>query len=199
MDKKKFAIEMGKTAIKTQSEVDDSMMAVYWEEFSEWDFESFATAMNACCNELDKFPTPRRIREHCPTDSQLTGEARTMAAWAVVSRTLGGPSIGHVRALDFDDSIINATIRNLGGLHRIKQTSESDFANWYRREFLALYREYLKYPPNDGLRRALIVNTAASVVLVRCDYIDAPKKRIESTDYLSEVVLELVGKLRIAQ
>ena len=71
----------------------------------------------------------------------MSGEVRdsdrAVLAWSVVERSVG--TVGAYRSPDFDDALINATIRSLGGWERVCGTDPRDFDTHLRREFLRSY------------------------------------------------------------
>jgi hypothetical protein len=84
--------------------------------------------------QTNKFmPTPSELRE-------LAGQgngARSIAAWADLLRAEGKGSYRHV---DFEDPLINATIRMLGGWPAMFVRRDSiDGDKWYRIDFVRIY------------------------------------------------------------
>lgn len=52
--------------------------------------------------------------------------------------------VGAFRSVDFDDPLINATVRNLGGWQRACEMPESEFDTWYRKDFCAVYEMFCR-------------------------------------------------------
>lgn len=79
-------------------------------------------------------PTPAELRELAGV---VSGKDRAVLAWEVVLRNL---CIGPYRHVDFDDGLINATIRNLGGWNTfLSRFSDAESEKWLRKEFCDTY------------------------------------------------------------
>ncbi len=52
--------------------------------------------------------------------------------------------IGAFKSPDFDDRIINATVRNMGGWQRACEMPVSEFDTWYRKEFVRIYEVFCR-------------------------------------------------------
>lgn len=105
-------------------------------------------------------PSPAELRELA---GLVGGKDRAVLAWEVVLKNI---RIGPYKHVDFDDGIINATIRNLGGWNQfLLRFSGVDAEMWLRRDFLETYSSLQRSGvgsdscgPLAGLSEACVVN-----------------------------------------
>lgn len=98
------------------------------------------TVVEACRQSLlhrKFFPTVAELRE-LTGHGQQDVQAMALQAWAVVDKA--ADEVGSYRAVDFEDPVINAAIRTMGGWPEILARAESDWHVWGRKEFLAAYQ-----------------------------------------------------------
>lgn len=95
-----------------------------------------------------------RERKYMPTPSELRElsgrgrrDDRPLLAWMAVSKAIS--AVGAYASPDFDDLIINATIRAIGGWVRLCGLGGNELDVWARREFLAAYATLQRSPPSD--------------------------------------------------
>lgn len=96
-------------------------------------------------------PTPAELRE-------LAGEARiddrATLAWEAFSRAVA--SVGYYKSPDFDDPIINATVRTLGGWERWCSMPSDEFDKWGRQEFVKTYAVFSRTGVNGDVAAPLV-------------------------------------------
>jgi|TARA_Y100000310_G_C20563812_1_gene754447 hypothetical protein len=80
--------------------------------------------------------SPGRLRELCGVTS---AEDRALLAWSAVLRAV---PIGSYKSIDFDDRVINAVIRSMGGWVALLARCGDDFDVWARRTFIETYAAY---------------------------------------------------------
>lgn len=84
-------------------------------------------------------PRPVEIRE-------LAGESRTedraLLAWQVFEAAV--ESVGVYRSPNFDDPLINATVRSLGGWQLICEQPVTEFDKWTRQNFIKTYTAFAR-------------------------------------------------------
>lgn len=79
-------------------------------------------------------PTPVEIRELA---GELKGQDRAVKAWMALERAI--VQQGAYRTVDFDDRVVNATVRSLGGWERVCETDPKEFDTFTRQKFIAAY------------------------------------------------------------
>ena len=88
------------------------------------------TALGAC-----KFmPKPAELRELA---GGMTAETRAVIAWGAVKKAVHAVSI--YGSVDFDDPVVNATVRNLGGWVSLCNSDAAEFDTWIRKRFEDVY------------------------------------------------------------
>lgn len=92
--------------------------------------KAVAIALRSC-----KFmPSPAELRELA---GEMKSEDRAVQAWIVFEKAVC--TIGYVRGVDFDDPVVNATVRALGGWDRCCQQEGDEFDVFLRKRFLDTY------------------------------------------------------------
>lgn len=118
-------------------EATDPLFDAYWMGLSDLSIESLQLACAEAIRTCTFFPKPVELRRLA---GEQTGEQRAIAAWG---EALNAGSLGAWRHVSFDDKLINATIRNLGGwpafVDRLDGDKQQDFA---RVNFLKTYQAF---------------------------------------------------------
>lgn len=96
-------------------------------------------------------PKPGELRELCGAS---TGDDRAILAWTAFESSIGvkANSYDHV---DFDDPLINATVRSLGGWPQLLDRSTEDFDKFVRPQFLKTYAAFYRTGCNGDVCRPL--------------------------------------------
>ena len=80
------------------------------------------------------FPRPVELRQLAGT---MPINERAIVAWGEVAKAVRG--YGSYASVDFDDPVINASIRNMGGWQQLCAKSAEDFDVWCRKDFERIY------------------------------------------------------------
>ena len=202
MNKDVFAKQMGLTAAAFGKEISPLITESYWEIFAGWSDEKFTDVMRylRSASDLKRFPTAPEI-----TAAAGGGPDKQAArAWNVVSNTSFGPAL-----IDFEDKLINASIRQTGGKEYYGNISAHEFETWLRPRFLDAYKGFLASPPDDRLTCKLgsvdggnelmleKLGMPTRTAFVRCDYLPKTEKRIEHKAKHSNESKELVNQFKI--
>lgn len=102
------------------------------------DVERAATAAIQTCEFM---PVPSKIIELSGAGGTPVGD-RAILAWMAVERAVA--SIGAYRTVDFDDKIINAAIRSLGGWAALCARSGVEFDKWAKKDFASAYEALVR-------------------------------------------------------
>jgi hypothetical protein len=95
-----------------------------------------AAAMRAV--ERCKFmPRPAELLELA---GQATGSDRAAIAWVAVGKAVR--SRGYRRSVDFDDPVVNAAIRSIGGWETLCRTPAAEFDTFRRSDFVKAYQSF---------------------------------------------------------
>lgn len=119
-----------------------------------------------------------RSRKFCPTAAELR-ETISGAPDAIATRAFSvlSSNVDSYKTLAFEDQLISAVVRLLGGVARIADMSRQDFDTWYRKEFIRQYVNLLQMQrPVGEMGRPLVGiidatnHTMCNVVTIPCDY-----------------------------
>lgn len=80
-------------------------------------------------------PAPIELRE---LSGEVAGGNRAVMAWDCFSRAV--VEHGGYKSVVFDDPVLNATVRNLGGWQRCCELPAEEFDKWLRKDFLGAYQ-----------------------------------------------------------
>ena len=106
------------------------------EGISDADLERIVkTALNTC-----KFMPPPAVLRELAGEAVLTSESRAVRAWEAFA--LAHRKHGFYASVDFDDKLINATVRNLGGWERVDERLDEEGEVWVRKEFERIYSTF---------------------------------------------------------
>ncbi len=134
MDEKQHRLEFASIieslGVVYDRQITDEMLAVYFEclrDIPIWRLKAIA-ASHVACNRF--WPTPSELRGVSPS-------ADAVRAWDASNAALH--IHGMYRHVDFEDPVVNATIRHLGGWPEFCARDPKD-ETWTRKEFIQVYR-----------------------------------------------------------
>lgn len=96
--------------------------------------EQIEQGVNRALKTCKFMPAPAELRELA---GELKGQDRAVKAWMALERAI--VQQGAYRTVDFDDRVVNATVRSLGGWERICATDPKEFDTFLRQKFIASY------------------------------------------------------------
>ena len=114
-----------------------SAFQMYWTAVSHLPIELIEYGFERCGSECKFFPKPIELLERC---CPISPEERAIRAWPAVTQAI--KSAGSYQSVDFDDPLINATIRSLGGWVSICKMPEAQFNSWVRKSFITAYVQF---------------------------------------------------------
>lgn len=111
----------------------------------------------ACVSSLQQnrqyMPTPGELRE-LGLSSGRTFESVVADAWECLGR--GILRVGSSGSPNFEDGLINAAVRHLGGWERVCGLSSDEFEKWFRKDFERVYLQFLRTGCTGELRAPLV-------------------------------------------
>jgi hypothetical protein len=116
--------------------VDADSLRMWIDAFSDLPAEAIELAIRRFNRESTDYPTPASVRRYAGA-AALTDEQRAVAAWRVVRAAV--LRYGAYYAIDFDDPLIHAAIRGLGGWVQLCHTPATEM-QWRQKDF---ERQYL--------------------------------------------------------
>ncbi len=128
-----------------------AMAATFRQEASEAVFEGYWLGLSDLTLAAAKHAVTRAIRD-C-TFMPAAAELRTMAgilspadraikAWDALQRGLRKHAYYH--SVDFDDVVINATVRSMGGWMKLEERFDEDDEKWIRKDFERIYESFCR-------------------------------------------------------
>lgn len=135
IDGKAFRAAIGALALSFGKEATIATYDAYWLGLSDLPLPAVEHAVAQAIRTCEHFPRPVDLRRLA---GEKTTEQRAIAAWSDVQ---GALSIGSYKPVDFEDKVINATIRNMSGgwpafLERFTGSEET---KWARADFIKAY------------------------------------------------------------
>lgn len=141
MDKNEFNAFMkciASLAMAFDREATEVLYDAYWLGLGDLSIEQIRSAVALAIRECQNFPKPVELRRLC--GAHIDADARAIAAWGDVQTAL---PLGSWKHVDFEDKLINATIRNLGGWPGfVGRFTDAEAEKWLRLEFIKTYNSF---------------------------------------------------------
>lgn len=134
-DQTRFIVALGALASTFGREVDEALIMGFEMGLEGLTTEQIERSVALAVRTKKFFPSPAELRE-------LAGEVpsgeRAVVAWDAFAQAVS--KHGYYDSVDFDDPVINATIRNLGGWQRVCQIDDpKEFETFFRKDFERVY------------------------------------------------------------
>lgn len=130
------------------TQVTEAMLDAYWMALEDLELDELARAAKAMISGSEFFPRPVQIRRAA---GEKSPEDRAADAWVCFEQAWRRYSSAE---LDFEDSLINATVRAIGGPAALGDKTVDEWP-WVQKAFEKTYARYCQYPPPEDLRSAL--------------------------------------------
>ena len=149
-DKKQFGIIITALARTFNRKADKPLLLGYWMGLEDLDLITVQTGASRAMRESKFMPTVAELR-------QLAGEIlpADRAALALEAFRKALQINGVYESVDFDDKLINATVRNLGGWIQVDERLGQEGNIWVRKEFERIYQTFLRTGVSSGQALAL--------------------------------------------
>jgi hypothetical protein len=134
-DRKAFSEVMQLLAATYSKEATIDLIEAYWGALKDLPLEDVQFAAQTARMRMEYMPRPAHLRKLA---GDVEPDHRAAIAWEVVRKAIG--QYGTYQSIDFDDPVINATIRNLGGWIELGRKKGQDFNVWTRKEFERIYQ-----------------------------------------------------------
>lgn len=138
-DRQEFAIVIGGLAVTFRVEATDGLIHGYWLGLRDLSLETVQRAAETAIRTKRFMPVPAELRSIA---GQMSPEDRAIKAWDEFIQQLDRH--GDFCTLEFDDPLINATARNLGGLSDICERLEREAKTWIRKDFERIYAALMR-------------------------------------------------------
>jgi hypothetical protein len=133
-DRAEFSIMFVAMATAFDKEATDDVMETYWGALKDLPLADVKFAAETALKTLEWWPKPAQLRKLA---GDVGPDHRAAIAWRAVRKALN--EHGTYCSVNFDDPVVNATIRNLGGWVALGQKEAKDFDIWVRKEFERIY------------------------------------------------------------
>lgn len=145
--------------------VSPESLVMWVDALSDLSVSEVQAAIRKCNREFNGVPTPAVLRSFAPGVVALSDDQRAAVAWRKVRETIG--KYGAYYAIDFDDKIIHAAIRDIGGWVNLCNTPHDEM--WSKQNaFLRAYKSVANTGVGDSrpLRGVLESKQEPVMVLV---------------------------------
>ncbi len=133
-DKKRFTSLIQALAAQFRIETSEALFEGYWMALDDLSLADVERSVRAAIRGCERMPAGSELRRLA---GEMTTGSRAVQAWGAMVKAIG--QHGGYRSVDFDDVVINATIRNLGGWQKLCQTEEQELQKWVRKDFERIY------------------------------------------------------------
>ena len=136
---RKFGILIAALGASFGRQVDEATLTAFEIGLSDLPLEKITAAVQAAIRSCRFMPSPAELRELAGV---VSPQHRAVVAWTAFSAAVS--KHGFYKSVDFDDPVVNAVVRSLGGWLRVSSIDDSkEFEVFLRRDFertyLALY------------------------------------------------------------
>jgi len=150
-DRELFAKLISGLALTFGRDISDVLLFGYWIGLNDLPYSQVESAVAKAMKQCRFMPTVFDLRELAGI---IAPAAQAAIAFGDVETALR--TVGYYRSPDFEDTVINATIRNLGGWLRVCEMPAEEFDKWFRKEFERMYLVYLSMGVNAESAAPLI-------------------------------------------
>jgi len=120
-------------------ELSHTGLLLYVQALDDLDVDTVQRAAGLAAKTCKFFPTPVELRELA---GQARPEDRALLAWEAFATAV--ERVGGYASPDFDDPLINATVRALGGWQRVCELPTAEFDKWFRQDFVKTYTAFAR-------------------------------------------------------
>lgn len=138
-DRERFALAVNAMAATFRQEPTRAMLHGYWLGLRDLPVEAVEKAVEAGIRNCRFMPAVAELREYAGGPKP---EDCAQLAWAAFERAV--VTHGGYRSVVFDDAIIHAVVRSLGGWERCCELAPEEFDKWLRKDFLATYASFAR-------------------------------------------------------
>ncbi len=115
-------------------EADEAMFQGYELGLSDLPLDAVKLAVERAIRECKFMPTAAELRE---LSGAILSADRAVMAWDAFAKAVS--QISYTKSVSFDDPVINATVRSLGGWERCTGIGGEEFDKWLRKDFERVY------------------------------------------------------------
>jgi hypothetical protein len=136
-DKAPFSVVIGAMCETFGQQATKPILHGYWLGLQDLRLEDVQRAVSVAIRSATSLPKPVELRRFA---GEQTGEQKALAAWGDVLRAV---AIGPYKHVDFQDKLVNAAVRNLGGWPTFcGRFTDEESEKWARLEFIKAYQAF---------------------------------------------------------
>lgn len=137
MTRNEFAICMGvlEAAYPRTGKLNQQQLDVWFDNLSDLTVEQLRTAVRTAIRQGDDWPSVAKLRNYSGADG-IPAKDRPLVAWNAVVDARDKLTEHH--SVYFDDPVVNAVIRQLGGWQELMNTPANEM-RWLQKDFCAAY------------------------------------------------------------
>lgn len=133
-DLEEFAWLVEALAAAFGREADEALVTGYWLGLKDLELADVEAAITRAMRECEHMPRPVELRRGA---GHIGVPERAVIAFGAVARAIRNH--GHRASVSFDDPLVNAAVRNLGGWSRVCSLPSEEFEKWWRKDFERVY------------------------------------------------------------
>jgi len=141
-DRTEFVQLLTAAAEMKRVELSEAAIELYWDALADLSLDDFKRGLRSCLRTLTFLPQPNEIIAATGGDP----ETLALAAWSKVDNAVD--RYWPHRSVVFDDPLIHAVIRDMGGWYRLGQHEDREWP-FVQKEFERRYGIYLKTRPEE--------------------------------------------------
>lgn len=147
----RFATLIGVLGESFRQKVTETTIEAYRIGLYDLPVDAIEKSIHAAIRSCKFMPTVAELRELA---GGVKAEDRAVHAFAALEEAISGVGVYH--SPSFDDPLINATVRNLGGWERICTMPGEQFDTWLRKDFIRTYSAFARTGVNGESTAPLI-------------------------------------------
>lgn len=190
LEKQKFGVAITAMLETFGQESTPARLLGYWMGLRDFTLSQIENSVCSCLRTATRLPVPADLR------AIISGGSSSELAITAWSDVQCAANASYMKDLDFEDRIINAVIRNLGGrwnfFERLNASAESE--KWLRLDFIKAYAVFAQEIPSDEAISPLIGQATHGLVSgrmhnPRIDFIKCDEKRAALTSSLRSAAI----------
>lgn len=138
-DYDEFVLAIAAMAATFRQEATEAVYEGYWRGLRDLPLDAVNAAVDRSMRECRWMPPVAELRER---GGVVSPADRAVKAWGVVRQAV--EHRGCYSSVNFDDPIVNAAVRSMGGWRDFDDRIRRDGETWVRKEFLATYEAYCR-------------------------------------------------------
>jgi hypothetical protein len=154
-EKPQFITIIAALAATFRQDLTEAVLTGFWMGLEDLSLPAVKSAASRAMREKRFLPCVAELRELAGV-AALSAADRALRAWTAFEAAVY--RIGPYRSVDFDDPLVNATSRSLGGWEAccVKADNTADFETWTRKAFLETYEALYRTGAGPELTAALV-------------------------------------------